>query len=69
MELFHGNNVVVEVPEIITDGNYKDFGYGFYCTNIEKQAKRWALAKRKTHIVNIYIYDEKHSLLCFNLIK
>lgn len=62
MELFHGSNVVVEVPEIITDGNYKDFGYGFYCTNIEKQAKRWALAKRKTHIVIIYNYDEKHSL-------
>lgn len=62
MELFHGSNVVVEVPEIITDGNYKDFGYGFYCTNIEKQAKRWALAKRKAHIINIYIYDEKHSL-------
>ena len=40
MELFHGSNVVVDQPKIITDGYYKDFGYGFYCTNLEKQAKR-----------------------------
>lgn len=25
---------------IIPDGFYIDFGYGFYCTNFEKQAKR-----------------------------
>lgn len=61
MELFHGSGVV-ENPKIITDGNYKDFGYVFYCTKLEKQAKRWALIKRKQHIVNIYNYDENHSL-------
>lgn len=26
MELFHGSNVVVDQPKIITDGYYKDFG-------------------------------------------
>ena len=62
MKLFHGSSVVVEKPEIITDGNYKDFGYGFYCTKLEKQAKRWAIAKRKAHVVSTYNYDEKHSL-------
>lgn len=54
--LFHGSNVVVEVPRILENGFYKDFGYGFYCTNIEKQAKRWALSKKKNHIVNQYTY-------------
>lgn len=62
MKLYHESSVMVERPEIITDGNYKDFGYGFYCTNLEKQAKRWALAKRKKHVVNIYDYNEEHSL-------
>lgn len=60
--LFHGSNVIVEKPQILQDGFYKDFGYGFYCTRFEKQAKRWALTKRKKHIVNEYIYDESTEL-------
>ena len=58
MELFHGSNVVVDQPKIITDGYYKDFGYGFYCTNLEIQAKRWALVKQHGHVVNVYDYLE-----------
>ena len=54
MELFHGSSVIVDQPKIITDGFYKDFGYGFYCTNLEKQAKRWALTKKHGHVVNVY---------------
>ena len=62
MELYHGSNVIVEHPKIFTNGNFKDFGFGFYCTNIERQAKRWALTKRKQHIVNIYKYSENNEL-------
>lgn len=62
MELFHGSNIVVDQPKIITDGYYKDFGYGFYCTNLEKQAKRWALVKQHGHVVNVYDYLENKSL-------
>lgn len=62
MILFHGSNMIVETPKILLNGHYKDFGYGFYCTNIEKQAKRWALTKRKKHVVNTYEYTEKSSL-------
>ena len=62
MELFHGSNVVVDQPKIITDGYYKDFGYGFYCTNLEKQSKRWALVKQHGHVVNVYDYLENKSL-------
>lgn len=58
MKLYHGSNVIVQEPQILTNGYYKDFGYGFYCTNIEKQAERWALTKRGNHIVNIYNYEE-----------
>lgn len=60
--LFHGSNVIVEQPQILENGHYKDFGYGFYCTQIEKQAKRWALTKRKNHIVNKYRYTENPKL-------
>ena len=34
--LFHGSNVVVKKPQILISGFYKDFGYGFYCTKLEK---------------------------------
>ena len=36
MKLFQGSSVIVEEPRIFTNRNYKDFGYGFYCTVIEK---------------------------------
>ncbi|MCI8830271.1 MAG: DUF3990 domain-containing protein [Lachnospiraceae bacterium] len=62
IKLFHGSNVIVEKPQILENGYYKDFGYGFYCTHIEKQAKRWALSKRKNHIVNQYNYTENFNL-------
>ena len=48
MEVYFGSNVIVNQPKIITDGYYKDFGCGFYCTNFEKQAMRWALTKGLT---------------------
>ena len=62
MTLYHGSNVVVQNPKILTNGFYKDFGYGFYCTNIEKQAVRWALTKRNNHVVNLYEYTENDEL-------
>ena len=62
MELYHGSNMVVQRPKILTNGFYKDFGYGFYCTNIQKQAVRWALIKKNNHIVNVYEYDMEKSI-------
>jgi len=56
MIIYHGSNVIVSSPRILVNGFYKDFGYGFYCTNIEKQAKRWALTKRGESVVNSYEY-------------
>ena len=60
--IYHGSNVVVSEPKILINGHYKDFGYGFYCTNIEKQAKRWALTKRGASVVNKYDYTENKEL-------
>lgn len=62
MEIYHGSNTIVKQPEILVRGHYKDFGYGFYCTNKKKQAIRWALTKRPNHVVNIYEYTENSEL-------
>ena len=62
MELFHGNFREIRKPEIISTGFYKDFGYGFYCVSLEKQAQRWALSKRPEHVINIYEYEENKDL-------
>ncbi|MBR4328265.1 MAG: DUF3990 domain-containing protein [Candidatus Riflebacteria bacterium] len=56
--VYHGSNIIVDKPKILTNGFFKDFGYGFYCTNLEKQAKRWAMTRRNNHIVNVYKLKE-----------
>lgn len=60
--IYHGSNVEVSNPRILQNGFYKDFGYGFYCTNYEKQAKRWAMTRRGASIVNQYRYIENPDL-------
>lgn len=62
MKLYNGSAFKIENPKILTSGFYKDFGYGFYCTNTEKQAKRWAATRGKQHIVNVYSYVEDENL-------
>ena len=66
--MYQGSNVAVPNPKILINGYYKDFGYGFYCTNLEKQAKRWALTKKGASIVNNFAYTENKNLkfLCLN---
>ena len=54
--VYHGSNVEVSIPRILQNGFYKDFGYGFYCTSYEKQAKRWAMTRKGASVVNRYEY-------------
>ena len=54
MILYHGSNVIVQEPQILENG--------FYCTILEKHAKRGALTKRRRHIVNFYEYSIDKSL-------
>mgnify|MGYP002282593212 FL=1 len=62
MIIYHGSNTAVEKPRILINGHYKDFGYGFYCTDIEKQAKRWALTRRGASVVSHYQYVKSKEL-------
>ena len=34
----HGSRQVVAQPDVQARGHYKDFGFGFYCTEIREQA-------------------------------
>jgi len=62
LTVYHGSNVEVANPKIIQNGFYKDFGYGFYCTKLEKQAKRWAMTRKGGTVVNRYTYRENKDL-------
>ncbi|MCL2417368.1 MAG: DUF3990 domain-containing protein [Bacteroidales bacterium] len=42
MKIYHGGYTVVEIPEMRQSKFPKDFGDGFYCTELEEQAVRWA---------------------------
>lgn len=43
LTLFHGSQSgIVEYPELRIDIFTKDFGVGFYCTDIHTQAVKWA---------------------------
>lgn len=67
--VYHGSNVEVSIPRILQNGFYKDFGYGFYCTNYEKQAKRWAMTRKGASIVNRYRYVPSANLKILKFAK
>lgn len=65
--LFHGSGSVVEHPEIRITEYTKDFGFGFYCTNLYTQAERLAFryndsARGEVPTVNFYRYAENPKL-------
>lgn len=60
--IYHGSNVEVAIPRILQNGFYKDFGYGFYCTNLERQAKRWAMTRKGASVINRYEYNQNVNL-------
>ena len=62
MTLYHGSKEIVEYPEIRKARFNKDFYFGFYCTNIEKQAERWATRYGDKGYINKYEYTENTEL-------
>ena len=51
--LYHGSYLKIEYPEIRKHKFTKDFSWGFYFTEIEEQAQKWA-TKFKESVVNKY---------------
>ena len=67
MEIYHGSYTSVQTPEIIIGKFTKDFGEGFYCTELKRQAEKWA-RRYDTPVVSIYEYKPLGELkiLCFD---
>jgi len=62
MVIYHGSDVAVETPKILTANRFLDFGEGFYTTSSYEQASRWAqrvknVRKSDNQIVSFYEFD------------
>ena len=74
MILYHGSNMVIKHPKIITNEKGRDFGFAFYVTPIKEQAERMAKRKQKIcktgkPIVSVFEWDEDKTKLnykCFD---
>ena len=63
MIIYHGGTDIVEAPRIITSHTGRDFGTGFYTTDIKEQAVKWAkrqalYRKKDDAILNIYEFND-----------
>ena len=47
MILFHGTNTTFDLIDLSKGKNFKDFGKGFYTTQIETQERKWAIALKE----------------------
>ncbi|MDL2213643.1 DUF3990 domain-containing protein [Bacteroides sp. OttesenSCG-928-J23] len=61
MEIYHGGYCRITSPEIRVGKYTKDFGIGFYCTELKEQAARWA-KRYETPIINIYNFEPNSNL-------
>lgn len=61
-KLFHGSRETVAHPEIRIQKYNKDFYWGFYCTELESQAVRWATRFGRPGVINVYTYSERPDL-------
>lgn len=60
--LYHGSSQIVEFPEIRIAKYNKDFYFGFYCTLMPEQAKRWATRFTGAGMMSEYLYRPNDEL-------
>jgi len=73
LKLYHGSNVEVNNPKILSNLRALDFGAGFYLTSSKEQAAKWAkiVSRRRRKgkpTLNIFNYDEA-SLITLNVLR
>ncbi|GHT39965.1 hypothetical protein AGMMS49965_07450 [Bacteroidia bacterium] len=61
MQIYHGGYCRIECPEIRAGKYAKDFGTGFYCTELYEQAVRWA-KRYDTPVINSYDFVSENNL-------
>jgi hypothetical protein len=73
MILYHGGTDVVKEPRLLWGGRGRDFGVGFYATDICEQASKWAKrqgqARRQRAILNVYEFDDERAIKDLNFRK
>ena len=57
IQLLHGTDHIIEVPDINIGNPHNDYGRGFYCTRVEEMAREWACKKNTDGFVNVYDFD------------
>lgn len=62
LTIYHGSQDIISKPEIRTQKYNKDFYFGFYCTQIFEQAKRWATRFDGKGYVSEYEYVPNKNL-------
>ncbi len=74
IELLHGTNHIIEIPDITIGNPHNDYGKGFYCTRLPEMAKEWACKQNTDGFINRYelnldglkilnLVDGKHTVL------
>lgn len=62
MRLYHGSNIVIDSINLAMCRPYKDFGKGFYLTDIEEQAEKMAVRVSKIYggfpVVNVFEIED-----------
>lgn len=62
MKLYHGTNVDFNLIDLTKSNKYKDFGQGFYLTDIRSQAEELAAKKSRIFggypVIQEYEFDE-----------
>jgi hypothetical protein len=65
MILYHGGTDIIKQPVIKPQSGGRDFGMGFYCTDIRSQAEKWAMRqgriRRLPSVLNMYEFDRDHA--------
>jgi len=57
MKLYHGSNMTISTIDLEKCRPYKDFGKGFYCTDIKEQAELMAKRVAKIYGGNSYVNE------------
>ena len=58
IQLLHGTDHIIEIPDINIGNPHNDYGRGFYCTSVDEMAKEWTCKKNTDGFVNVYDFDE-----------
>ena len=74
MILFHGSDVAVPEPKILSPSRLLDFGEGFYTTSSYEQATSWARSVKirrntKSQIISVYEFDMSEAAKALQILR